>query len=638
MRYLGMRGLFFVFFLFMMPVLLFSQDRQYSTTDRQAIKYFSLANESLDENMYDQAVTQLQKAIQADGNFVEARALLGDLYRQMRAHKEAVEQYTKAIALNPDLSHVIYLRTGDEEVNLALYEDAKHHIEKFLTFQDNSPQNMLLGKKLLADCVFSIDAMKHPVPFKPINMGPAINTPDDEYLPVATADESELIFTRKIANNEDFYKSIKVNGQWQTATYLSNNINTPEYNEGAQSITQDGKYLFFTGCNRPDGLGRCDIYVAAKKGDDWAKPFDLAPPVNTPGWESQPSISSDGRTLYFTSNRKGGYGGYDIWKSTLTDKGWGNPVNLGPNINTAFDEQSAFIHPDDSTLYFCSNGWPGLGGMDLFVSRLGKDGQWGKPTNLGYPINTNGDENGLTLTAEGSHAFFSSNNLGGYGGFDIYTFELPENLRPHLVTYVKGTVRDAKTKASLEAAVEIIDLQKNEPVYEDYSDPDGGSFLATLTSGKNYGLNISKTGYLFYSQNFSLVGHEPKNPFIISVLLQPIEIGNKVILNNIFFDTNKFDLKPESVAELQKLVDFLNVNPTLKIEISGHTDNVGNDELNQTLSENRAKAVYQYLVQNGINASRLQYKGYGKTQPIATNDTDEGRSKNRRTEFKIIAK
>ncbi len=633
-----MRGLFFVFFLFLTPALLFAQDRQYSTTDRQAIKYFSLANESLDENMYDQAVTQLQKAIQADGNFVEARALLGDLYRQMRAHKEAVEQYTKAIALNPDFSHVIYLRTGDEEVNLALYEDAKHHIEKFLTFQDNSPQNMLLGKKLLADCDFSIDAMKHPVPFKPINMGPAINTPDDEYLPVATADESELIFTRKIANNEDFYKSIKVNGQWQTATYLSNNINTPEYNEGAQSITQDGKYLFFTGCNRPDGLGRCDIYVAAKKGDDWAKPFDLAPPVNTPGWESQPSISSDGRTLYFTSNRKGGYGGYDIWKSTLTDKGWGNPVNLGPNINTAFDEQSAFIHPDDSTLYFCSNGWPGLGGMDLFVSRLGKDGQWGKPTNMGYPINTNGDENGLTLTAEGSHAFFSSNNLGGYGGFDIYTFELPENLRPHLVTYVKGTVRDSKTKASLEAAVEIIDLQKNEPVYEDYSDPDGGSFLATLTSGKNYGLNISKTGYLFYSQNFSLIGHEPKNPFIISVLLQPIEIGNKVILNNIFFDTNKFDLKRESLAELQKLVDFLNVNPTLKIEISGHTDNVGNDELNQTLSENRAKAVYQYLVQNGIAASRLQYKGYGKTQPIATNDSDEGRSKNRRTEFKIIAK
>jgi outer membrane protein OmpA-like peptidoglycan-associated protein len=633
-----MRGLFFVFFLFLMPVSLFAQERQYSTTNKQAIKHFSLANQELDNNMYDDVINELQQALHADSNFVEAHGLLADVYRQRRQHKEAAEEYNKAITLNPEYSHAAYLRVSDEEIHIARYEDAKRHAEKFLTYEDVNPQNMLLGKKLLADCDFSINAIKHPVPFKPVNMGPAINTADDEYLPVATADESELIFTRKIANNEDFYKSVKLNGQWQQATYLSNNINTPEYNEGAQSITQDGKFLFFTGCNRPDGLGRCDIYVSQKKGDDWAKPFDLPPPINTPGWESQPSISSDGRTLYFTSNRKGGYGGYDIWKSTLTDKGWGNPVNLGPNINTAFDEQSAFIHPDDSTLYFCSDGWPGLGGKDLFVSRLGKDGQWGKPVNLGYPINTSGDENGLTLTAEGSHAFYSSNNLDGYGGFDIYTFELPENLRPHLVTYVKGTVDDAKTKEPLEAAVEIIDLQKDESVYGDYSDPDQGAFLATLTTGKNYGLNISKSGYLFYSQNFSLVGHEAGKPYNISVLLQPIEVGSKVILNNIFFDTNKFDLKPESIAELQKLVDFLNVNPSLKIEISGHTDNVGNDQLNQTLSENRAKAVYQYLVDNKINPARLQYKGYGKTQPIATNDTDEGRGKNRRTEFKIISK
>lgn len=633
-----MRGLFFVFFLFLMPALLFAQEHRYSTTNKEAIKHYLLANEGLDNSMYDDVLDQLHQALREDSNFVEAHGLLADLYRQRRQHKEAVEEYNKALALNPEYSHVAYLRVADEEVHVAHYEDGKRHIEKFLTYPDVDPQNMLLGKKLLADCDFSIEAIKHPVPFQPVNMGTAINTGDDEYMPVATADESELIFTRKIGNNEDLYKSIKLNGQWQTATYLSNNINTPEYREGALSITQDGKFLFFTGCNRPDGLGRCDIYVSSKKGDDWGKPFDLPPPVNTPGWESQPSISSDGRTLYFTSNRKGGYGGYDIWKSTLTDKGWGEPVNLGPNINTAFDEQSAFIHPDDSTLYFCSDGWPGLGGKDLFVSRLGKDGQWGKPVNLGYPINTNGDENGLTLTAEGSHAFYSSNNLNGYGGFDIYTFELPENLRPHLVTYVKGIVKDAKTLAPLEAAVEIIDLQKDQSVYGDYSDPDEGSFLATLTTGKNYGLNISKEGYLFYSQNFSLVGHEAGKPYDISVLLQPIEVGNKVILNNIFFDTNKFDLKPESLAELQKLVDFMNVNPSLKIEISGHTDNVGNDQLNQTLSENRAKAVYQYLVDNKIDPARLQYKGYGKTQPIAANDTDEGRSRNRRTEFKIIAK
>jgi outer membrane protein OmpA-like peptidoglycan-associated protein/tetratricopeptide (TPR) repeat protein len=616
----------------------YAQQRQYSTTDKQAIKYFALANQSLDDHLYDEAVGQLKAAIDADDKFVEAHAQLADLYRQMRLNKPAIVEFRKVISLNPDFNRSVYLKLGDSELNGGQYDEALQHLEKYLTYQNITAPNTFYAQKLIADCKFSLQALAHPVKFKPINMGPEINTPADEYLPVATADESMLIFTRKIDNNEDFYKSARLNGQWQTATYLSDRINTPEYNEGAQSISQDGKYLFFTGCNRPDGLGRCDIYIAQKRGDDWGKPFDLSPPVNTSGWEAQPSISSDGRTLYFVSNRKGGYGGYDIWKSALTEKGWGEPENMGPNINTSFDEQSPFIHPDDSTFYFCSNGWPGMGGKDLFVSRLSKEGKWQKPENLGYPINTNGDENGLTLTANGTYAFFSSNNLNGFGGYDIYTFELPENLRPHMVTYVKGNVKDAKTKQPLEAAVEIIDLQKNQPAYQDYSSPDMGEFLATLTTGKNYGLNISKAGYLFYSENFSLVGHETKNPFNISVLLNPIEVGNKVVLENIFFDTNKFDLKPESISELQKLIEFLTVNPTVHIEISGHTDNVGNDQINQTLSENRAKAVYQYLVTNAVDAARLVFKGYGKTQPIAPNLTDEDRKKNRRTEFMIIAK
>jgi outer membrane protein OmpA-like peptidoglycan-associated protein/tetratricopeptide (TPR) repeat protein len=632
-----MRAAFFSLLLVFLSVFAFAQ-RQYSTTDREAIKYYAMAAQSLDDHLYEIAVEQLQKAIQADDKFVEAHIQLGDIFRQMRKHKQAIEQFRKAIQLNPEFNSGIYFKLGDEEISDALYAEAEQHLEKYISYPNVTPQGNMHARKLIADCKFSIQALQHPVPFKPVNMGREINTADDEYLPVATADESELIFTRKIGNNEDFYKSVKLNGKWQRATYLSDQINTPEYNEGAQSISQDGKYLFFTGCNRPDGLGRCDIYIAQKKGDDWGKPFDLSPPINTPGWESQPSISADGRTLFFVSNRKGGYGGYDIWKSTITSNGWGEPENLGPNINTSFDEQSPFIHPDDSTLYFSSNGWPGMGGKDLFVSRLGKDGKWQKPENMGYPINSSGDENGLSVTANGAFAFFSSNNLNGYGGYDIYTFELPSNMRPHMVTYVKGKVLDVKTKVPLEAAVEIIDLQKNQPVYQDYSDPVQGNFLATLTAGKNYGLNISKSGYLFYSENFSLIGHETKNPFIISVLLQPIEIGNKVVLNNIFFDTNKFDLKPESIAELQKLVEFLTVNPTVHIEISGHTDNVGNDQLNQTLSENRAKAVYEYLIASQVNVARLVYKGYGKTQPIAPNTSEDGRKKNRRTEFMIIAK
>lgn len=633
-----MKIFFLLVFILFLSATVYAQERQYSTTDKEAIKQYALANESIDEHLYDDAIAQLQKSIEADKKFVEAHYLLADTYRLKRRNKESIDEFKQVIALNPEFNRAVYLKIGDTEITETQYADALKHLKKYLTYENLTPQNEQWARKLVADCEFSINAIANPVQFKPVNMGPEINTSDDEYLPVATADEATLIFTRKINNNEDFYKSDKAGGKWQTATYLSDQINTPNYNEGAQSISQDGKYLFFTGCNRPDGLGRCDIYISQKKDGGWSKPFDLSPPVNTSGWESQPSISADGRTLYFVSNRKGGYGGYDIWKSVLTDKGWGEPENLGPDINTSYNEQSPFIHADDSTLYFCSDGWPGLGGKDLFVSRLGKDGKWQKPENLGYPINSSGDENGLTTTADGNYAFFASNNLNGYGGFDIYTFELPQKVRAHRVTYVKGKVSDAVTKAPLEAAVEIIDLEKNISVYQDYSSADEGDFLATIITGKNYGLNISKTGYLFYSANFSLIGHEDKKPFEIAVLLQPIEVGNKVILKNIFFDTNKFDLKPESQAELQKLIEFLGLNPTIHIEISGHTDNVGNGQLNQTLSESRAKAVYTYLIANNIKADRLVYKGYGETEPVAGNDTDDGRSKNRRTEFKIIAK
>lgn len=632
-----MKNVVLTFLLTFLSVFAFAQ-QPYSTTNQEAIKNYALANQAIDEHSYPQAIELLKKAISADDKFVEAHALLGNTLHLTKNNKSSIDEFRKVIALNPNFSRAIYSKIADMEISEAQYKEAMAHLQKFLSLPNNADRERDYAQKLLKDCIFAIDALQHPVPFKPINMGPNINTAADEYSPVSTADDKTIIYTRQIAQNEDFYEANKVENQWQKSVYLSDRINTPNYNEGSESVSQDGKFLFFTGCNRPDGKGRCDIYITTKKGDDWGKPFSLSPPVNTGGWESQPSISADGRTLYFVSNRKGGYGGYDIWKSTLSDKGWSEPKNLGPTINTQYNEQSPFIHPDDSTLYFCSNGWPGMGNQDLFVSRLGKDGKWGIPKNLGYPINTNGDESGLSLTAGGAYAFFSSNKLDGYGGFDIYTFEMPPDLRPHAVTYVKGFVSDAKTRKPLEAAVEIIALESNRPVYQDYSSADKGDFLATITAGKNYGLNISRPGYLFYSENFSLVGHTSSNPFFITALLEPIEVGNKVILKNIFFDTNKYQLEPESRAELQKLIEFLQLNPTIRIEISGHTDNVGNDDLNQTLSEARAKSVYNFLISGKIDAARMVFKGYGKSQPIASNDNDENRAKNRRTELKIIGK
>ncbi|WP_345951823.1 OmpA family protein [Mucilaginibacter sp. PAMB04274] len=614
------------------------QVKKLSTNNSAAITYYQKASAFLDRQDYANAGLNLQSALQADNNFIEAHAQLADLLKMQIKYKEAVEHYRAVLTLNPEFSRGIYLKLGESEINLAEYVQAQAHLEKYITYPTLTPENRFYARKLIDDCTFSIDALQHPVPFKPVNLGPQINSINDEYLPVSTADESTLIFTRKIASNEDFYKSSRQNGQWTAASYLSKFINTVEFNEGAQSLSQDGKFLFFTGCNRPDGLGRCDIYVAQKKGEDWSKPFNLSSPINSSGWESQPSISADGKTLYFVSNRKGGYGGYDIWKCQITDKGWSAPENLGPNINTPYDEQSPFIHPDDSTLYFCSNGWPGMGNKDLFISRLNKAGKWEKPENMGYPINSSGDENGMSISTTGGYAYFASNTLNGYGGFDIYMFELPEKTRPHNVTYVKGSVVDATTKKPIEAEVEIVDLTTNRPVYQNYSSPTNGDFLVTLVTGRNYGLTITKNGYLFSSENFALTGKDTNKPFNIEVPLNTIEVGKSAILKNIFFDTNRYDLKPESQSALQYLLNFMTVNPTVSIEISGHTDNMGNDKLNQTLSESRAKSVYQYLVNHGANAGKLQFKGYGKQQPVVPNTTEDNRAKNRRTEFKIIAK
>jgi outer membrane protein OmpA-like peptidoglycan-associated protein/tetratricopeptide (TPR) repeat protein len=627
-----------LFILLTLACNVFAQQGNLNTTNKEALKNFASANQLYDERLPDEAISLLKKAIDADGKFIEAYALMGDIMRQRKNNKGAIDAFSKIIAINPDYSRAVYLKVAEMEVSEGLYKEALNHLEKYILFPGITEPNKVHAQKLIKDCLFAVDALQHPVNFKAINMGASINTAADEYSPVATADDQTIIYTRQIGSNEDFYQSSKTDQGWQKSVYLSDKINTPNFNEGSESISQDGKFLFFTGCNRPDGRGRCDIYVAQKKGDEWVKPFNLSPPVNTGGWESQPSISADGRTLFFVSNRAGGYGGYDIWKSTLNSKGWSEPENLGPNVNTAYNEQSPFIHPDDNTLYFCSNGWPGMGGQDLFVSRLGKDGKWQTPKNLGAPINTNGEESGLSLTANGNYAFFSSNKLDGMGGFDIYTFEMPVDLRPKLVTYVKGFVSDAKTKKPLEAAVEIVALESNSRVYQDYSSPDRGDFLATIAAGKNYGLNISSPGYLFYSDNFSLVNYTSGKPFNINVFLQPIEVGSKIILNNIFFDTNKYNLQPESRTELQKLIEFLTLNPSVFVEISGHTDNVGNDQLNQKLSENRAKSVYDYLVGGKINPARMVFVGYGKNQPIGPNTNDDERARNRRTEFKIMAK
>ncbi len=628
---------FLLFFLLLISCYSYAQ-KKYTSGSKSAIKAFEKANEQLNLNEFDLAIKELNKAIEADDKFVEAHLTLGDVYKITHNYQDAKNSYKKALEVNPNFAPDYNFYLAETELKTGEYENAKTHLLKFLTLTNENDSIKKLAEKYLKDCTFSINAIKNPVVFKPENLGANVNTDYDEYMPFLTTDQSTLIFTRQINQNEDFYRSYLKNNQYSPAEALTKNINTT-YNEGAQCISPDGEFLFFTGCNRPDGNGRCDIYVSQREGKGWSKPVNLGPPVNTKGWESQPSLSSDGRTLYFVSDRPGGYGSYDIWKSTLDENGkWSAAINLGPNVNTFYDEQSPFIHQDDKTLYFASNGWIGLGNKDLFISRADDKGAWSKPENLGYPINTYGEESGLTINSSGSKAYFSSNNFNGFGGMDIYNFDLPANMRPNPVNYVKGTIYDAKTNKVLDALIEITDLKNNTILHEAYSNIYDGEFVATLPEGHEYSLNVSKEGYLFYSENFALTKYREGEPFILKVPLQTIEVGNKVVLKNIFFDTNKFTLKATSQTELQKLIDFMTENPNLKVEILGHTDNVGDDKLNQTLSENRAKTVYNYLVKSGISHNRLTYKGYGKIKPQADNTSESGRAANRRTEFMITGK
>jgi outer membrane protein OmpA-like peptidoglycan-associated protein/tetratricopeptide (TPR) repeat protein len=642
-------------FLFPLIFLLFnssckSQDNyKYTTKSKKAIAAYEEATKKYDNYNDEGALEELDNALKADDNFIEAYMLKGDIYGNKKKYNQSIANYKKAIQIDSFFFSNNYLTVALMEMMSGKYQDAKSDLEVYNKLKNVNIINKKRAEYMLKSCNFGIDAMNHPVPFNPVNLGDSINSNLSEYLPSLTADEQTLVITRRIprdaenTNNmnpdqEDFYISHKVNDStWSKAVNIGPPINTPG-NEGAQCISPDGQYLYYTACEHSGGYGSCDIYFSKRNGDHWGVPQNLGPTVNSSSWDSQPSISSDGKTLYFASARPGGKGNMDIWKTTKNDKGeWTSPVNLGDSINTDKGEMAPFIHPDDQTLYFTSNGHLGLGGYDIFYSRRDSAGNWGKAVNIGYPINTSADESYMIVNSKGDLAYYASDRPGGKGGMDIYSFPLYEKARPKMVTYMKGFVYNKLTKQKLDAKIELIDLKTGKTVILSSSDPVTGEFFVCIPTEKDYALNVSKDGYLFYSENFKLSGiHSKVDPYLKDIPLQPVKIGEIVVLKNIFFNTDKYDLQPESTAELEKLTDLLKKNPMMKIEISGHTDNIGDEKYNQTLSENRAKAVYDYLIAHSIVKERLSYKGYGESKPINTNDTDAGRANNRRTEFKVI--
>ncbi|MFZ5942101.1 MAG: OmpA family protein [Bacteroidota bacterium] len=640
-----MKNLLALILLSLLFLPLTAQD--YHTRSKKALKYYESAREKFQYRNDAEAESLLKKAIGADQGFVEAYIMLSQICLDAGREGEASAFYLKALELDPEAPASGYLKLAGVEYTAGEYAKAQEHLKIYFNKGGATAEKDLEAGDLLKRCTFALDALAHPVPFNPQNLGPAVNSDLMEYWPSLSVDEQVLYFTVMVAKNpqlplkpgniqEDFFYSIKEGDEWGYRMNLGTPINTLD-NEGAQTVTADGQQLFFTACNRPDGKGQCDIYTTRFEQGKWTKPVSLGSPLNTSLSEKHPSISADGRFLFFASNRPGGKGDYDIWMSTLGESGWGTPVNLGDSVNTAGTEQSPDIHADNQTLYFASDGWPGMGRSDLFVARKNSAGEWGRPENIGYPINTVNEELGMFVNAEGNRAYFASNRRAGTDT-DLYAFDLPVNDRPVPVSYMHGRVYDAGNMRSLGAVIQLIDLENGEVVMETTSGKTDGEYLVCLPSGRDYALNISRQGYLFYSGNFSLEGSYTRlEPFEKDVPLEPVQAGKILVLNNIFYETDSYELDPRSRTELDKVVEFMKQNPKVIIEIAGHTDLTGSAAYNRQLSSLRAGAVVNYLLAQGISGDRLKSAGYGHEKPVATNETEEGRALNRRTELVILS-
>ncbi len=605
----------------------------------RAVNYYEKAKISLSKTQYEDAIKHLQQSLQYDPSFAEAHQQLADIYRKQEKYETASIHYAEVIKINPNLTPYSFFGYAESLFLSGNYSEALPQFTLFLEQKSITQESRIKTKKYVKDCLFSIKSKAEPQSIILENMGDAVNTKADEYFPMLTADRTNIIFTRKENNQENFFQSnYSDKSGWQEATLLSAIINSKNFNEGAHTVSADGNYLFFTGCNRPDGLGSCDIYVSKRENETWSTPFRLPEPINSSSWEAQPSISADGKTLYFVSNRKGGSGGTDIWKSTVSRNGeWGTAENLGPAINTPYNESSPSIHADTETLYFASDGWPGFGKNDLFFSKKDTNGIWNTPINLGYPINDFAEQRSISVSFLGDVAYMASKLSKSDAGLDIFTFTLPKSLRPKPVAFVKGTVVDERTGKPIAAKISLTKLSEQKKLFDDYADQGTGTFLAPLPFGFQYALQVMQPGYLFYSAHYALEDSSMLNhTFDIKIRLKPIAIGKTVTLNNVFFPIDQFEILQESQTDLALLLDFLRLNKSIKIEIAGHTDGTGSAEHNLKLSEKRAQSIYNYLIENQINPERLSYHGYGPEKPIANNNTEEGRAKNRRTEFRII--
>jgi outer membrane protein OmpA-like peptidoglycan-associated protein/tetratricopeptide (TPR) repeat protein len=633
----------FIFLLISFVFLVPESSAQTGTRSRKAQKLFDESTEYIRRRQYPESVELLLQALDKDPAYIDALLRLATAYRLMNDPENAVPRYEALLALNPPPAMVPNIQTYLMELyyDLGSYEKARETAQSLLKILKKGVPEVLQAELMLAKTDFALEQLRNPLDFDPQPLEDPLNQMPLQYFPVLTVNQKSLIFTgRRGAEpnfDEDIYISRLENGGWTNPEPLSPQINS-NFNEGTCTISADGKTLIFTSCMGRQGFGACDLFISYKTGDNWSVPENLGRNVNSRSWDSQPSLSADGKVLYFISDRGGGVGKRDVWMSVRNRSGeWSEAVNLGRPVNTPEDEVSPFIHVNGQTLFVASRGYPGMGGFDLFRSER-INGRWEKPANLGYPLNTSGDEVSLFITADGKKGYYSldqrKNSM--IVSSRIFQFDVPASVIPSRVSnYITGTITDAESGEFLKAEVELFDLKKNERVFGVSSDSLNGIYYMVLNQGSEYALYITKKGYLFESRNFNYLDSVENQPIVEDFALKPIKREGSTTLNNIFFEFDSYRLDQRSKTELERMIEFLQKNPDVSVEISGHTDNIGTDAYNQELSANRAKSVYDYLVENGIQSGRLSFHGYGSSKPLVENETEAQRSQNRRIDFTI---
>ena len=645
---------------------------QFSSSSKKATKLFKQAQfiptQQLDPQTgmpdFKAGIELVDKALKKDPNFWEAYVLRGEYHMNLRDKSAAIGDFENALRVSPNHSRtgMTFYRLADLYLDQGAYDKALTNIKSFINHPNANEEYLKSGYSIYDNALFAIDAIKHPKPFNPVNVGPGVNTQFAEYYPTLTVNGKELMFTRALpygsSIQEDFFTSINRDNAWTMATPMPQHVNT-EHNEGAPTISADGRSLIFVACidetgtygEQRKGKGSCDLFFTQKIGPRWSNPVNLPGDVNSYHWETQPSLAADGKTLYFVRGLRGkgaDQRNSDIYVSKLSEQGkWGAAERLSDVINTPFAEESVCIHPDGKTLYFASRGHAGMGGSDIFMSQMDHLGNWSKPVNLGYPINTKFDENSLIVSAEGNLAFFASDRAGGYGDLDIYYFELPKEFQPTTTYYFDGRVFDAQSNNPIPGHFTLKDIASGEVIIVSNADAINGTFTVPLPSNRQYVIEVTYDGYAMTSLGFDLTYNANQTSYHLDIPMNPLNSGSANILKNIYFDLNSATLRKESNIELNNLANFLRTNPNIHIELGGHTDTRGNAEDNLTLSTERAKAVYTHLIQvERIDANRLTFVGFGEREPIISDseiaaissetEREKAHQTNRRTVYKII--